>query len=297
LALPLAAVLVVALIAVATSVMHDANHGAFGRSQALNRTLAYSADVLGASSWFWRQKHNLLHHGNTNVVGVDTDLEQMPFARLAPGQPWRPWYRYQHVYIWGLYGFLTIQWVLFSDFINIATRHIGSQPIRRKPRARDLALIFAGKILHVGWAVALPLAFHRWWVVLAFYFVCSWLVGFVLAVIFQLAHCVDTTEFATPSTERRGENFANHQLRTTANVNCDTPLIGAPMAWLMGGLHHQIEHHLAPVLPHTSYPAMADQVRRLCAARHVEYHVHKSVWSALRSHTRWLRTMGRPTTL
>jgi linoleoyl-CoA desaturase len=295
LALPLAAILVVALIAVATSVMHDANHGAFGRSQGLNRTLAYSADVLGASSWFWRQKHNLLHHGNTNVVGVDTDLEQMPFARLAPGQPWRPWYRYQHLYIWGLYGFLTAQWVLFSDFINIASRHIGSQPLRRQPRRRDIALIFGGKILHVGWALALPFAFHRWWVVLAFYFACSWLVGFVLAVFFQLAHCVDTVDFAVPSTERRGDNFAIHQLRTTANVNCATPVIGPPIGWLMGGLHHQIEHHLAPVLPHTSYPAMSDQVRLLCAAREVEYHVHKSVWSALRSHTRWLRTMGRPT--
>jgi linoleoyl-CoA desaturase len=259
--------------------------------------LAYSADVLGASSWFWRQKHNLLHHGNTNVVGVDTDLEQMPFARLAPGQPWRPWYRYQHVYIWGLYGFLTAQWVLFSDFINIGRRSIGSQPLRRRPRRRDVALIIGGKLLHVGWAVALPLAFHRWWVVLAFYFACSWLVGFVLAVFFQLAHCVDTTDFAVPSTERRGENFAAHQLRTTANVNCGTPVIGPPIAWLMGGLHHQIEHHLAPVLPHTSYPAMARQVRLLCAAQHVEYHVHKNVWAALRSHTRWLRTMGRPTIL
>jgi linoleoyl-CoA desaturase len=295
LALPLAAVLVVALIATATSVMHDANHGAFGASKGLNRTLAYSADVLGASSWFWRQKHNLLHHGNTNVVGVDTDLEQMPFARLAPGQPWRPWYRYQYLYIWGLYGFLTAQWVLFSDFINLATSHIGSQPFRRQPRRRDVALIFAGKVLHVGWAVALPFAFHRWWVVIAFYFACSWLVGFVLAVFFQLAHCVDTTGFAVPSTERRGDDFAAHQLRTTANVECHTPVLGPPIAWMMGGLHHQIEHHLAPALPHTSYPAMGDQVRRLCVANDVEYRVHPSVWSALRSHTRWLKAMGRPT--
>jgi linoleoyl-CoA desaturase len=294
LALPLAAVLVVALIATATSVMHDANHGAFGGSQGFNRTLAYSADVLGASSWFWRQKHNLLHHGNTNVVGVDTDIEQMPFARLAPGQPWRPCYRYQHVYIWALYGFLTAQWVLFSDFVNLAGRRIGSQPLRRQPRRRDIALIFTGKVLHVGWAVVLPFAFHRWWMVLVFYFACSWLVGFFLAVFFQLAHAVDSTDFALPSTERRGDDFAAHQLRTTANVNCDTPVVGPPIAWLMGGLHHQIEHHLAPSLPHTSYPEMAVQIRRLCAAHDLEYHVHSSLWAALRSHARWLRTMGRP---
>ncbi|MEP6658684.1 MAG: acyl-CoA desaturase [Acidimicrobiales bacterium] len=294
LALPLAAILVVALIATATSVMHDANHGAFGRSRSLNQTLAYSADVLGASSWLWRHKHNLLHHGNTNVVGIDTDIEQMPFARLAPGQPWRPWYRYQYIYIWALYGFLTIQWMLLSDVACLITRRIGSQPMRRQPRRRDVALLFAGKVLHVGWAIALPFAFHRWWTVLAFYFACSWLVGFVLAVFFQLAHAVDTTEFALPSTPRRGDDFAAHQLHTTANVSCRTPVIGRPTAWLMGGLQHQIEHHLAPGLPHTSYPAMADRVHRVCSDRAVEYHVHPNIWAALRSHTRWLRAMGRP---
>jgi len=295
LALPLAAVLVVALIATGTCVMHDANHGAFGPSRGLNRTLAYSGDLLGASSWLWRQKHNAIHHGNTNVVGIDTDIEQMPFARLAPDQPWRPWYRYQHIYIWALYGFLTVQWVLFSDFASLVTGRIGSQPIRRRPRRRDMVGLFAGKAAHVGWAIALPLAFHRWWTVLAFYFASSWLVGFVLAVFFQLAHCVDTTAFAIPSTPRRGDDFAAHQLRTTANVECRTPVLGRPIAWLMGGLHHQIEHHLAPGLPHTSYPAMADRVQRVCTAREVDYRVHPSLWAALGSHTRWLRAMGRPT--
>ena len=292
-ALPLAALLVIALIATGTSVMHDANHGAFGGSKGLNQTLAYSADVLGASSWLWRQKHNVIHHGNTNVVGIDTDIDQMPFARLAPEQPWRPLYRYQHIYMWALYGFLTAQWVLLSDYATLITRRIGAQAIPRPPRRRDVALVLAGKALHLGWAVALPLAFHRWWTVVAFYFGCSWLVGFVLAVFFQVAHCVDTTGFAAPSTPRRGDDFAAHQLRTTANVRCRTPVVGRPVAWLMGGLHHQIEHHLAPGLPHTAYPAMAERLRGLCAARAVEYHVHTTMWAALCSHARWLRLMGR----
>jgi linoleoyl-CoA desaturase len=297
LALPLAAILVVALIATATSVMHDANHGAFGRSRTLNQTLAYSADVLGASSWLWRHKHNSLHHGNTNVVGIDTDIEQMPFARLAPSQPWKRWYRYQHIYMWPLYGFLTVQWMLFSDFASLVTRHIGSQPIRTRPRKRDIAMLMSGKVLHLAWAVALPLFFHRWWMVITFYFAVSWLVGFTLAVFFQLAHCVDTIGFAEPATPRRGDQFAGHQLHTTANVRCRTPIIGRGIAWLMGGLHHQIEHHLAPGLPHTSYPAMAARVHEVCNARDIDYHVHTSLWSALGSHTRWLRAMGRPGTL
>lgn len=294
--LVVAAVFVFAIIATATSVMHDANHGAFGPSRRLNRVVGFSGDILGASSWLWRLKHNVLHHANTNVVGMDTDIEQMPFARLAPGQPHRPWHRYQHIYIWGLYGFLVVQWVFFSDFANLATGRIGSQSITRRPSRQQLMSLFAGKAMHVTWAIAVPLAFHRWWVVALFYLGCSWLLGFTLAVFFQMAHCVDVVEFDDPSAARRGNDFAIHQLRTTANIEFGNSLINRTMAWLMGGLHVQIEHHLAPGMPHTSYPAMARRVRQLCHTRGVLYRTHPGMWAALCSHTRWLKTMGRPLT-
>src|SRR4029079_15300132 len=113
-----AAVLVVAVTAVATCVMHDANHGSLTRSPRLNRVIGYSADLLGASSWMWRFSHNNLHHGNTNVDGVDSDISQAPWARRAPTQPCRRRHRYQHLYMWFLYGFLTIKWLVFGDFSN-----------------------------------------------------------------------------------------------------------------------------------------------------------------------------------
>jgi len=45
------------------------------------------------------------------------------------------------------------------------------------------------------------------------------------------------------------------------------PILGAFVRWIMGGLDHQIEHHLAPRLPHTVYPTMAADLRRICAER------------------------------
>ena len=126
---------------------------------------------------------------------------------------------------------------------------------------------------------------------LAFYFVCSWAVGLTLATFFQLAHCNDLVGFAEPGTERRGDDFSMHQLATTADVH--TSGVSRPIGWLMGGLDHQIEHHLAPGVPHPAYPAMADRVRDVCAAGHITYHVHPTFRSAVASHVRWLRTMGR----
>ena len=78
-----AATLIAGLVALATGVMHDGNHGSFSRHSWLNRVAGYSLDALGGSSWLWRFKHNTLHHGNPNVEGVDSDISQAPFA--APG--------------------------------------------------------------------------------------------------------------------------------------------------------------------------------------------------------------------
>jgi linoleoyl-CoA desaturase len=120
----------------------------------------------------------------------------------------------------------------------------------------------------------------------------SWTVGLILATFFQVAHCNDVVGFTGPESPRRGDDFAGHQLQTTANVR--TRGLSRPIGWLMGGLNHQIEHHLAPSVPHPAYPAMADRVRELCGRRRIAYHVHPSFTAAIASHVRWLREMGRP---
>lgn len=289
-----AVVLVVALVAVATSIMHDANHGSFSRHRWINRALAYTSDGLGASSWLWRMQHNVLHHGNTNIDGFDADLELAPWARVAPTQPWHPRFRWQHVYIWPLYGFLAMKNLLVSDAGSLIRRRIGDQPLRRPVKAHVLLRVVLGKLAHLGWAIVVPLLFNPWWAVLAFYLGCSWLVGFLLATLFQLAHCVDVAEQAAPENSRRGDDFAVHQLRTTVDVASPLPVVGHVFRWLAGGLDHQIEHHLSPRLPHTVYPLVATRLRAACREHGIVYRLHPGIWPALCSHVRWLRSMGRP---
>ena len=288
-----AGVLVLGLVAVGTSIMHDANHHSFSRHRWLNRLLAYTSDALGASSWLWRIQHNSLHHANPNVVGYDADIALSPFARLAPSQPWRPWYRAQHFYLWPLYGFLALKNLLVSDLVAIIMGRLDRQPLRHRRTPTVILRITLGKLCHLGWAVVIPLAFNPWWAVLACYLVCSWLVGFALAIVFQLAHCVDvTTMHDDTATPRRGDDFAMHQLRTTADIESRLPVLGHVFRWLVGGLDHQIEHHLGPRLPHTLYPRTAERFRAACRAHGITYHLHPGVWSAVRSHTRWLRLMS-----
>jgi linoleoyl-CoA desaturase len=287
-------VLFLGLIGVATSIMHDANHGAFFRNTRMNGLLSYVADGLGTSSWLWKFKHNVLHHGATNIYGVDSDIAQAPFARLSPWQPWRSWHRNQHIYLWPLYGFFALKNLIIGDIMNLATGKIGGQPLRKRADLGTIARVIAGKVAHLGIFVVVPILFNPWWAVLAFYLSLSWLVGFVLAVTFQLAHCVEGMAFETESAPHGGQDFVPHVLRTTSDVASPVPVIGHAFRWIVGGLDHQIEHHLAPRLPHTVYGSVGRRFREGCEKAGVPYHRHPRVFAALRSHGRWLKSMGQP---
>jgi linoleoyl-CoA desaturase len=109
-----------------------------------------------------------------------------------------------------------------------------------------------------------------------------------------MAHCVDEAEFPSADTPRRGEDFVAFQMRTTVDIRSSAPIVGPLFRWLVGGLDYQVEHHLAPRLPHTVYAQTAAQFRTLCdRAGVVAVRRHTSVMAALRSHTRWLVAMGR----
>ena len=127
---------------------------------------------------------------------------------------------------------------------------------------------------------------------LTFYLACSWLAGLLLATMFQLAHCVDLADFATPDTPRRGDDFVLHQLHTTVDVHCRTALGRRSFTWIMGGLNYQVERHVAPRLPHTAYPLVASRLQTVCAQRDIPIRSHATPWQAVRSHTRWLKLMG-----
>jgi linoleoyl-CoA desaturase len=284
-------VVVISLIMVATSIMHDANHGAFfAKSERANNTVGYLADLLGVSSLLWRIKHNI-HHADTNVQGIDADIDQGAIARLADTQDWKPWHRFQHLYLWPLYGLMGVQWLVLSDFTDLIRGRVADKPIT-DVRFRSRAAIIGGKALHVAWALALPMVWNPWWAVIGTYLAGSWLVGLVLAVTFQVAHCVDNAEFALPDAARRDDDFVWHQLKTTVDVLASRSLLGRFRSMLVGGLDYQIEHHLAPSVPHTAYPAMAKRLRALCDEYGITYRSHRSVGSAIASHARWLRLMG-----
>jgi len=283
--------LALAMAGIGFGIQHDANHGAYSSHRAVNRLMGLTLDLLGGSSYLWRFKHNVLHHTYTNVVSADDDINLSPLGRLSPAQPRYRLHRLQQFYLWALYGFLVLKWHWVYDFKNVARGRIARNRFPR-PRGWSLVELIGGKVLFAGWVFVIPALFHPWWIVLLYYAATAFVLGLVLTVVFQLAHCVEEAEFPEPlpGTDRLPAAWAVHEVQTTV----DFARASQWLTWYVGGLNFQIEHHLFPRISHVHYPRIAVIVQAVCAQFGVRYAAHESVVGALSSHWRWLRRMGRP---
>lgn len=289
-ALPLAILLGFSTAGIGFNVQHDAGHQACSRYPWVNRAMAMTLDLIGGSSYIWHWKHAVFHHTYVNITGHDTDVELGALARITPHQPRKPYHRLQHLYMWPLYGLLAIKWHLASDFRDVIAGSIGPHKIPR-PKGWDLLTFILGKAVFFTLAFGMPMLFHRWWVVLVYYAITAVVLGTILSIVFLLAHAVEQARFPLPQPDTgRIENaWAIHQVETTVDFARRSRVV----AWLLGGLNFQIEHHLFPRISHINYPVMAPVVEATCRDFGVKYAEHPSFRAGLLSHFRWLRQMGR----
>lgn len=292
-ALPLAILLGLATAAIGFNIQHDGGHQAYSNQAWVNKLMAMTLDMIGGSSYLWHWKHVFFHHTYVNITGHDTDIALGAIGRLTPHQRRFWFHRWQQFYLWPLYGLMAINWHLVGDFRDVAIGRVGGHRVPR-PKGWDLVTFFAGKVTFLTVAFGLPLLLHPVWVVALFYGVVTLVLGMVLSVVFQLAHCVEQAEFPMPQPETgRIENaWAIHQVETTVDFARHSRVA----AWLLGGLNFQIEHHLFPRICHINYPAISKLVERTCREFGVKYNEHLSFWAGLVSHFRWLRRMGMPDT-
>jgi linoleoyl-CoA desaturase len=293
-ALPLAMLLGLVAAGIGFNVQHDGGHQAYSDHPWVNRAMAMTLDLLGGSSYVWNHKHGIFHHTYVNIMGHDNDIDLGFAGRLAPDQRWRWFHRWQHLYLWPLYGLLAIKWHLLGDFRNIIRGRIGGHRFPR-PRGWPLAAFLAGKAIFLALAFGLPLAVHPVGSVLACYGVAALVLGFTLSTVFQLAHCVEPAAFPVPrpDTGRIDNAWAIHQVETTVDFARRSGLA----AWLLGGLNFQIEHHLFPRICHVNYPALSTVVEETCRDFGVPYAAYPSFRASLVAHFRWLQRMGMPSAI
>ena len=273
------------------SIMHDANHGSYSANSSLNDLMGMSINAMGASSYFWKQKHNIIHHTYTNVDGIDDDIAKSPMIRHCDTQKWVPAHRIQHIYLLPVYGISIIFWIFIMDFTKYFSRKI-YRTEAWKMTLKNHIIFWATKISYLAFFIILPISVWGGLPWLAGYLVMNATMGLVLSLVFQLAHVVENTEFehvSLDTTKHIDTAWAEFQIRTTSNFAMNNKLI----SWFVGGLNFQIEHHLFPKVSHVHYPPISKIVMQKCKEFGLPYNQYPTMWGALASHFRVMKFLGK----
>lgn len=275
--------------AIGFNVMHDGAHGSFSKYKWVNQLAAFSLNILGGNSFMWNVKHNVIHHAYTNIDGLDDDIDIQPWMRMSSTQKKYAMHKYQHIYFWVLYSLLYVFWIFVLDYQKYFKNKVGSLPLK-KMSISDHLVFWGFKVFHLFLFIGLPIYFVGFTAWLVGFIIFASVAGFVLSIVFQLAHTVEHTSFPQPHEEtgKLEDEWAVHQIKTTANFATHNKLV----SWLVGGLNFQIEHHLFPKISHVHYPAISKIIRKACEEYGLSYIEYPKVRYAVASHVAFLRQMG-----
>jgi len=251
---------------------HDVSHRQVARTARVNNALALCLGdlVTGFSSRWWAGKH-ARHHANPNLVGADPDVAPGALIRTKEQAGARR----------GRFGVWTTRHqagLLFPPLLLEAVnlRVAGFQAVRRP---RELVLQLAHLFGYLG-GLVIVLGPGRAAVFIAAH---QALVGLHLGVAFVPGH----TGMPMPPEGARWD-FLRKRGVTTRNVNG-----GAAIDWFLGGLNHQIEHHLFPSMPRANLRSAGPLVRAHCANLGLPY-AGESLKDCLVVTIRHLREVGTP---
>jgi linoleoyl-CoA desaturase len=278
------------LAGIGFNVMHDSAHGSFSKYTWVNNLMSYSLNIMGGDVHLWKAKHNLIHHSYTNVEGFDDDIDIRPLMRLNEHQEKHWFHRFQHIYGILLYALNYFVWVFYFDYQKYFSRKIGETPIRRYSIGNHVSF-WITKLGYYFVYLVIPMMVVGVLPTLIGYLIATVTCGLVIGLTFQLAHVVEDLHFQQNEGDTMSipVEWAVHQVQTTSNFATRSWLVN----WCLGGLNHQVEHHLFPRISHVHYRSLGPIVKRVCERHGIVYHEHRTVLQALRSHFVHLRDVGR----
>ena len=282
----------VGIVGLGVGVMHDSNHGSYSENKRLNNMLGNVLNVIGGYSLNWKIQHNILHHTYTNLAGLDEDIEAGGLLRMSPHKDYSSFHKYQHIYALPLYAIMNLYWITAKDYLMLF-RYDKHDLLRKQKTTLRKTLIELSllKVFYVAYIIVLPILFSGFsWQMVALGFVMMHIVaGLSLALIFQPAHVMETSEFPAMTQGHKMENsWSVHQVLNTANFSPNSKVT----SWFLGGLNYQIEHHLFPQICHVHYPQISKIVARVAKDYNLPYQVQPTFLKAIIEHLNMLRKLG-----
>ncbi|NEW79108.1 MAG: acyl-CoA desaturase [Gelidibacter sp.] len=288
----LTVVIGIGMAGVGMNVMHDSNHESFSNKKWVNKIMGSSMYILAGNVYNWKVQHNVLHHTFTNIPGYDEDIDAGRIIRFNKNTKWMKIHQFQKYYSFFLYGLLTINWAITTDFRQMHKYLKRKLSYGKFPNpATEWTTLIVTKIIYYLLWIVLPLLVLdiAWWKVLIGFFVMHYTAGIILSVVFQLAHIVPMADMPLPDKEGNLEHtWAVHQLYTTANFAPNNKFV----SWYTGGLNHQVEHHIFPHISHIHYGKIAKIVKETALEFNLPYNEYKTFHKAISEHFNQLKTLG-----
>ena len=229
---------------------HDVSHHQVARTSRVNDAMALVVgDLLsGLASHWWADKHTR-HHANPNQLGADPDVT--PGALVWTSD--QATARSTRLGAW----VARHQARLYFPMLLLEALNLKVASFRAVRSVRDLSLLCAHAVIYLG-GLVLALGPGRAAVFVAAH---QALVGLHLGVAFAPGH----KGMPMPEPGRR-HDFLRRQVLTSRNVSG-----GRTVEWFLGGLNHQIEHHLFPSMPRPGLRHAAGLVRTHCTRLGLPY--------------------------
>ncbi len=222
--------------------IHDAGHDAVFASEVTARRAIECLGilVLGMPQQGYHYGVHRVHHGFTNVIGLDRALETGPLAWDARSAAQKPQiFRRGRLFQW------------FFGIVPVAGPALIASAFVYSFERRQIGILVA---LAVRWSLVVALAARTCAYPLLFV---PFVAGSVLAFMAGLNH------FHLPMSTKAPQSYVRAVFERTQNIEN----AGVVWRWLSGGLDLHVEHHLFPTMPSCHYPAVAPFVRAF-AARH-----------------------------
>ncbi|MDP2388491.1 MAG: acyl-CoA desaturase [Bacteroidota bacterium] len=289
---PLSVLMGIGMAGIGMSVMHDAVHGSFSQKGWLNKLFGTTMYFIGGNTFAWKAQHNILHHTYTNIDGFDEDIEPKGSMRFSKQTPLKKIHRFQHIYVFFLYCFLTLSRIVSEFFRIVKYNKLGITKTMGTTLTKEMIRMAITKAAYLFIVIGFPMMFSgfSWWLILLGFLVMNAVAGLFMSTVFQLAHVVEETKQPLPNSEGVIDNeWTVHELETTANFSRKSRVLG----WMIGGLNYQIEHHLFPNICHIHYRAISPIVEKTAKEFGLRYNINRTFFGAVGSHVRLLRALGR----
>ncbi|KAG8980178.1 hypothetical protein FRB94_005075 [Tulasnella sp. JGI-2019a] len=249
-------------------IVHDLGHVGVTHKWVVDRVLGISLASFcgGLSIGWWTDNHNI-HHLVTNHPSHDPDIQHIPFFAISPAflsNLYSSYYNRIMQVDFLAKLVLPIQHNLYYVVLSLARFNLyaNSYIFMALKAKRDWTFYMevVGIAFFWSWYLRAMSRMGDWKTMLGFFLISN-ITASPVHVQIVLSHFSRSTADLGPT-----ESFVHRQLRTTSDVICSDSV-----AFLHGGLHLQVTHHLFPRLPRHNLRAASLLVKEFAADQGLEY--------------------------